>query len=91
METTATLLALLYHKQTLREGQVQGLSVGTNNKITVVNLERQGASRLPLHETRQTPSLLQKRDVRLMVTHIPGLQNEVADALSGMDRGATTA
>jgi hypothetical protein len=34
------LLAVLYRKQTLREGQVQGLSVKTDNRETVFNLER---------------------------------------------------
>jgi hypothetical protein len=90
METTAALLALPYRKQTLREGQVQGLSVRTDNRVTVFNLQRQGVSRLLLHGTRQTLSLPQKKDVRLMVTHILGVQNEVADELGRMDRGATT-
>jgi hypothetical protein len=91
METTAALLALLYRKQTLREGQVQRLSVKTDNKETVFNLQGQGASRSLLHESRQTLSLLQKTDVRLRVTHIPAVENGVADGLSRMDMGATTA
>jgi hypothetical protein len=54
--------------------------------VTVFNLQRQGASQSLLCETRQILSLLRKRDVRLMVTHIPGVESDVADALSRMDR-----
>jgi hypothetical protein len=41
METTAALRARLHRKQTLGEGQVQGLWVKTDNRETVFNLQRQ--------------------------------------------------
>jgi hypothetical protein len=75
-KTTAVLNALLYFKQVLPGGLVKRLSVRTDNMVTVFNLQRQGASQ----------SLLRKMDVRLMVTHILGVENEVADALSRMDK-----
>ena len=53
--------------------------------VTVYNLRRQGASINLLNETRQIFSLLQKLDVRIVVTHVPGIQNTLADALSRMD------
>jgi hypothetical protein len=77
---------LLYFKQVLLGGLVKGLSVRTDNMVTVFNLQRQGASQSVPYKTRQIFSLLQKMDVRLMVTHILGLENEAADALSRMGR-----
>jgi hypothetical protein len=80
------LKALLYFKQRLVEEGVRGLSVRTDNMVTVFNLQRQGASQSLLYETRQIFPLLLKMDVQLMVTHIPGVENGVADALSRLDR-----
>jgi hypothetical protein len=58
----------------------------TDNMVTVFNLQRQGASESLLYETRQIFSLLVKLDIRIMVTHVPGVENVTADALSRMDR-----
>jgi hypothetical protein len=85
-ETTAVLNELLYFRQVLLGGLVKGLSVGTDNMVTVLNLQGHGASQSLLYKTRQIFSLLQKMDVRLMVMHIPGVENEVADVPSCMDR-----
>jgi hypothetical protein len=62
------------------------LAIKTDNIVTIFNLQRQGASESLVYETRQTFSLLQKLDVRITVTHIPRIDNGVADALSRMDK-----
>jgi ribonuclease HI len=85
-ETTAVLRALLYYKQVIQQVGIKALSVRTDNMVTVFNLQRQGASMSLLYETRQIFSLLQRMDVRVSVTHIPGIENVMADALSRMDR-----
>jgi hypothetical protein len=53
--------------------------------VTVFNLQRQGASESLLYETRRIFSILQKLDIRITVTHLPGKENVTADALSRMD------
>jgi hypothetical protein len=53
--------------------------------VTVFNLQRQGASESLLYETRQIFSFLLKMDIRLQITHVPGVENVTADALSRMD------
>jgi hypothetical protein len=65
---------------------VKGLSVRTDNMVTVFNLQRQGASQSLLYETRQIFSLLRKMDTHLLITHIPGVENRVGNALSRLDR-----
>jgi ribonuclease HI len=85
-ETTAILKALLYWKTMLQELGGHAISIKTDNMVTVFNLQRQGASEGLLYETRQIFSLLLKLDVRVAVTHIPGVKNATADALSRLDR-----
>jgi hypothetical protein len=53
--------------------------------VTVFNLQRQGASESLLYETRQIFSFLLKMDIKLQITHVPGVENVTADALSRMD------
>jgi hypothetical protein len=69
----------------VKEG-ARGLSERTDNMVNVFNMQRQGASQFLLYETRQIFSLLQRMDMRLLVTHTPGVENEVADALSRLDK-----
>jgi hypothetical protein len=85
-ETTAVLKALLYFRTLLQQHSIHCISVRTDNMVTVFNLQRQGASESLLYETRQIFSLLVKLNIRLMVTHVPGVENVTADALSRMDR-----
>ena len=84
-ETRAVLRALLYFRDLLKESSVRALTVRTDNMVTVYNLQRQGASKNLLNETRQIFSLLVRLDIRIRVMHIPGVQNTMADALSRMD------
>jgi ribonuclease HI len=85
-ETTAILRALLYWKPILQKLRGQAISIRTDNMVTVFNLQRQGASESLLYETRQIFSLLLKMDVRIAVTHVPGVKNGTADALSRLDK-----
>jgi hypothetical protein len=84
-ETTAVLKVLLFYREALVGMGVNSLAVKTDNMVTVFNLQRQGASETLLYETRQIFKLLTKWDIRISVTHIPGKENVVADALSRMD------
>jgi hypothetical protein len=52
---------------------------------TVFSLQRKGAGETLLHETRQIFSLVTQENIRLTVAHVPGVQNDLTDALSRMD------
>jgi ribonuclease HI len=84
-ETTAVLRALLGFRQVLRENQIHSLALRTDNMVTVFNMQRIGASESLLHETREIFSLLTQDNIRLTVSHVPGIQNDLTDALSRMD------
>jgi hypothetical protein len=62
------------------------MTVRSDNAVTVFNLQRQGAGLALLHQTRAIFSLLEQLDIRIHVTHIPGIENTLTDALSRMDR-----
>ena len=84
-ETRGVLRSLLYFADLIRDRQIRALLIRSDNMVTVYNLRRHVASINLLNETRQIFSLLQKLDVRIVVTHVPGIQNTLADALSRMD------
>ena len=84
-ETRGVLRSLLYFADLIRERQIRSMLIRSDNMVTVYNLRRQGVSINLLNETRQIFSLLQKLDVRIVATHVPGIQNTLADALSRMD------
>jgi hypothetical protein len=84
-ETTAVLRALLDFRPHLQQNQIRCLHVRSDNTVTVYNLRRQRASGGKLLEaTRAIFSLLTSMDLRLLVTHLPGLENSLTDALSRM-------
>jgi hypothetical protein len=84
-ETTAVLLALNEFEPVLVQHQIRALSIRSDNLVTVFNLQRQGASESLLKETKAIFSFLVRMDIRIMVTHVPGVENVEADALSRMD------
>jgi hypothetical protein len=61
------------------------MTIKSDNAVTVYNLQRQGAGMALLHLTRAIFSLLQELDIRIHVSHVPGIENVLTDALSGMD------
>jgi hypothetical protein len=65
---------------------VRAIAVRTDNMVTVYNLRRQRApgGKL-LQATRAIFSLLTQLDTRIMMSHVPGINNKSADALSRMD------
>jgi hypothetical protein len=85
-ETTAVLHALLYFRPMILASNIRAIAVRTDNVVTVYNLRKQIApgGKL-LQETRAIFSLLTQIDTRIMMSHIPGVDNGFAVALSRMD------
>jgi hypothetical protein len=85
-ETTAVLRALLYFRPMIVASNIRAIAVRTDNMVTVYNLRRQRApgGKL-LQATRAIFSLLTQLDTQIMMSHVPGFDNDFADTLSRMD------
>jgi hypothetical protein len=84
-ETTAVLRALITFRHLLRHEGIKALTIRSDNSTTVCNLQRQGAGPNLLMATRKIFSILQTLDIRLLVMHIPGVDNGDVDCLSRME------
>jgi hypothetical protein len=85
-ETTAVLQALLYFRPMIIASNIRAIAVRTDNMVTVYNLRHQRApgGKL-LQATRAIFSVLTKLNTRILVSHVPGEDNALTDALSRMD------
>jgi hypothetical protein len=65
---------------------IRAIAVRTDNSVTVYNLRRQRApvGKLP-QATRAIFSVLTKLDTRILMSHVPGADIVLTDALSRMD------
>jgi hypothetical protein len=84
-ETAAVLRSLTYFQPILQHFQINGLTIQSDNLVTVYNLQRQAAGPALLHLTREIFKTLTALDIRLHVSHIPGVQNVLTDALSRLE------
>jgi hypothetical protein len=86
-ETMAVLRALLYFRPMIVNSNIRAIAVRTDNMVTVYNLRRQRAlgGKL-LQATRAIFSSLTQLDTRIMMSHVLGVDNGFADALSRMDK-----
>jgi hypothetical protein len=85
-ETAAVLRGLLYFKPVIQAYMMNAITIRSDNAVTVYNLQRQGSGVALLHLTRAVFSLLEELDVRIHVRHIPGVENNLTDALSRLER-----
>jgi hypothetical protein len=65
---------------------IRAIEVRTDNMVTVYNLRRERAQGGKLLQaTRASFSLLTQLDTRIVMSHVPGVDNGVADNFSRMD------
>ncbi|KAA6333252.1 MAG: hypothetical protein EZS28_053192, partial [Streblomastix strix] len=81
-ETAAVLMALRMHKQAIQQNQIHTLTLYTDNQTVEYNLRRWRAAPNQIHLVRLIFKLLEELNIQLSTIHIPGLQNNRADALS---------
>jgi hypothetical protein len=75
----------LFFAPYLQYYQIHGMTIRSDNLVTVFNLQRQGAGPALLYLTREIFSILTTHDIRLHVTHIKGVENVLVDALSRLE------
>jgi hypothetical protein len=84
-ETAAVLHSLRHFLPTLQSQNIRALNLQSDNMTTVCNLTRQNAALPLLRMTRAIFSILLRANIGMKSTHIPGIQNTIADALSRLD------
>jgi hypothetical protein len=85
-ETTAVPRALLYFRPMIVASNIRAIAVQKVNMVTVYNLRRQKApGGMLLQATRAIFSLFTQLDTWAMTSHVLGIDNGLADALSRMD------
>ncbi|KAA6357344.1 MAG: hypothetical protein EZS28_047129, partial [Streblomastix strix] len=80
--TAVVLMALRMHKQLIEQNQIHSLTHYTDNETVEYNLRRWRAAPNQIHLVRLIFKLLEEMNIQLTTIHIPGLQNNKADALS---------
>ena len=85
-ETAAVLRALIEFLPTLQANKINSILIQSDNMSTVCNLARQAAAITLLKMTRAIFSILTKADIRIVVKHIPGVDNTLADSLSRLSQ-----
>ncbi|KAA6374593.1 MAG: hypothetical protein EZS28_029879, partial [Streblomastix strix] len=81
-EIATVLFALRMHKQLIEQNQIHFLILFTDNQKIEYNLRRWRAAPYFIHLVRLIYTLLEDKNNQLTTIHIPGLQNNKADALS---------
>ncbi|KAA6320613.1 MAG: hypothetical protein EZS28_054662, partial [Streblomastix strix] len=81
-ETAAVLMALRMHKQAIQQNQIHTLTLYTDNQTVEYNLRRWRAAPNQIHLVILIFKLQEELNIQLSTIHIPGLQNNRADALS---------
>ncbi|KAA6355935.1 MAG: hypothetical protein EZS28_048538, partial [Streblomastix strix] len=81
-ETAAVLMALRMHKLLIEQNKIHSLTLYTDNQTVEYNLRRWRAAPNQIHLVRLIFKLLEEMNIQLTTIHIPGLQNNKADALS---------
>jgi ribonuclease HI len=85
-ESMAVLLALRSASMYLKEEKISCVCVESDNSTTVSNLRRQRGATSMVKIMRIIFSTLRKLDIEVIPRHRPGKLNEVADALSRLER-----
>jgi hypothetical protein len=84
-ESMAVLLAIRSATNTLQARGVKALKLLSDNSVTIANLRRRRASTPLLRITRQIFLSLDSLGITIMPVHLPGVKNNVADALSRLE------
>ncbi|KAA6370693.1 MAG: hypothetical protein EZS28_033779, partial [Streblomastix strix] len=72
--------------KTLKNSRVQSLAIRSDNSTAVFDIKKWRASTSLIKETKQVHQTIEKLGIQILITHLPGVRNEIADALSRLSR-----
>ncbi|KAA6395159.1 MAG: hypothetical protein EZS28_009317 [Streblomastix strix] len=85
-ENKAITNGLRSFAKTLKNLQVQSLAIRSVNSTTVFDNRKRRASISLIIEIKQVHQTIEKLGIQIQFTHLPGVRNEIADALSRLSR-----
>ncbi|KAA6360229.1 MAG: hypothetical protein EZS28_044243, partial [Streblomastix strix] len=81
-EIKAITQGLRSFAKTLKSLQIQSLAIRSDNSTAVFDIRKWRASISLIKEIKQVHQTIEKLGIQIQITHLPGVKNEIADALS---------
>ncbi|KAA6395502.1 MAG: hypothetical protein EZS28_008976, partial [Streblomastix strix] len=85
-EIKAITQSLRSFAKTLKNLRVQSLAIRSDNSTAVFDIRKWRASSSLIKEIKQVHQTIEKLGIQIQITHLPGVRNEIADALSRLSR-----
>ncbi|KAA6310998.1 MAG: hypothetical protein EZS28_056210, partial [Streblomastix strix] len=85
-EIKAITQGLRSFTKTLKNLRVQSIAIRCDNSTAVFDIRKWRASTSLIKEIKQVHQTLEKLGIQIQITHLPGVTNETADALSRLSR-----
>ncbi|KAA6383148.1 MAG: hypothetical protein EZS28_021323 [Streblomastix strix] len=85
-ELPAVFCGLRRYENKFKEGKIHSLYLGMVNTTTSFNINRANSSITLAHLTDLSLRVAEYENIQIKETHIPGKENQVADALSRLNR-----
>ncbi|KAA6362142.1 MAG: hypothetical protein EZS28_042332 [Streblomastix strix] len=70
----------------LKNSRIQSLMVRSNNNKAVFDIRKWRASKSLIKEIKQVNQIIENLGIQIQITHLPGVTNEAANALIGLQR-----
>ncbi|KAA6399441.1 MAG: hypothetical protein EZS28_005039 [Streblomastix strix] len=85
-EIKAITQGLRSFAKTLKNSRVQSLAIRSDNSTAVFNIRKWRETSTMIKEIKQVNQSIEKQGIQIQITHLPGVKNEIADALSRLLR-----
>ncbi|KAA6363146.1 MAG: hypothetical protein EZS28_041328 [Streblomastix strix] len=70
----------------LKNSRIQSLAIRSDNSTAVFDIRKLGATSTLIKEIKQIHQKIEKLGIQIHITHLSGVKNEIADALSRLSR-----
>ncbi|KAA6359614.1 MAG: hypothetical protein EZS28_044859 [Streblomastix strix] len=85
-EIKAITQGLRSFAKTLKNSRVQSLAIRSDNSTAIFDIRKWRASTSLIKEIKKVHQTIEKLRIQIQITHLPGVKNEIADALSRLSK-----